>query len=538
MSIFLNNTFINSQVVYEKLDNQVYQFIERLADKRVITIIESIRPFSRIYIAKKIKEIDNNKEFLTSLEKEELEFYKSEFGIELNSLMSNSNQTKKKSFGYDQFNRFRLYSSVNDFAVINIDPIIGFKIGNIQESNFNHRWNGAKIYGYIKDFLGYNLDFRDNIINGNKVDKDRLFTQERGINILKETDDGFEFSEVNASINYNWQWGTVTIGKEDFLIGSGKSGKVIFSRKAPSFPFIRIEVSPSDNFYFQYIHGWLHSNEIDTLTIRRTQIEDRDTFDRRDKFYVSHMIGFKPFDNMEISIGESIVYSDKIEPIYLIPVMFFRLADHFNGKEEVDTGDNAQIYGNIYFNIPKINTKLYASLFIDELSFSSIFGDEDSPSATAFTIGVNKIDPVISNSALTIEYTRVNPFVYTNGNSAQTYSAHGYDLGHWIGSNAEQFYFEYSQSVLRGLKFNLWTMLTKKGDKAAPEAQYQSPYPPFLHGDITNYNYWGAKVSYELLHDLLFNIEYTSKNLSGDKTKAFLPNSNQNEFSFSMNYGL
>ena len=41
------------------------------------------------------------------------------------------------------------------------------------------------------------------------------------------------------------------------------------------------------------------------------------------------MLSIYPNDEFTFSIGESIVYSDRLQPIYFIPVLFFRAADHY-----------------------------------------------------------------------------------------------------------------------------------------------------------------------------------------------------------------
>ena len=73
-----------------------------------------------------------------------------------------------------------------------------------------------------------------------------------------------------------------------------------------------------------------------------------------------------------------------------------------------------------------------------------------------------------------------------NSNDAHTFTSHGYQLGHWIGSNADMIYGSYSQNILRGLNFKLSAWYYRKGQTELPEQQYQSPYPPTLYGERRN----------------------------------------------------
>ncbi len=136
-----------------------------------------------------------------------------------------------------------------------------------------------------------------------------------------------DFDRMNASISFGWDWGNFTIGKDFNYYGSGENGKIILSNKAPSFPYIKLEANHSDWFKFSYIHGYLNSQVIDSTTIRNGFV--RDHLSKVEKYFVTHLLSFTPYRELNFSLGESIVYSDKFEPIYLIPIAFFRLADHY-----------------------------------------------------------------------------------------------------------------------------------------------------------------------------------------------------------------
>ena len=76
------STFAIGQVVYEPLHRDVYKFLSRLSQKSVIVFDDQVRPVSRKYIAQKLIEATEKSDQLTSLEKEELEFYGRDFKFE------------------------------------------------------------------------------------------------------------------------------------------------------------------------------------------------------------------------------------------------------------------------------------------------------------------------------------------------------------------------------------------------------------------------------------------------------------------------
>ncbi len=169
----------------------------------------------------------------------------------------------------------------------------------------------------------------------------------------------------------------------------------------------------------------------------------------------------------------------------LIPVMFFRLADHYLSSSGSNTGDNAQLFADASYRIQPIKTKVYGSVFIDELSLESVF-DGNNLSSLGYTVGAEFSDLIIPNSSFVVEYSLLQPFVYTNSDDAQTYSSHTYQLGHWIGSNADMIYGSYSQNILRGLSLKLSAWYFRKGQTELPEQQYELPYPPTLYGERRN----------------------------------------------------
>jgi hypothetical protein len=241
-----------------------------------------------------------------------------------------------------------------------------------------------------------------------------------------------------------------------------------------------------------------------------------------------------------VSVGESIIYSDRLEPIYLIPVMFFRVADHYLQDNGSNSGSNAQMFANAYYKIPKLKLQLYGSLFIDELSITGILKNNDSPSAVAYTFGVKAADPFVPNSEAVLEYTRVNPFVYMNSNNAQLYTSRDYQLGEWTGSNADVIYFSYTQFFQRGLSGNLSVRYARKGSPEQPQQQYQLPYPGFLFGNRKDDLEISFKLKYEMIHGLTGQLGISHSNISDqelNRTPAWMLGSN-NTFSVSFGYGI
>jgi hypothetical protein len=494
---------LEAQSVFEPNASTIYDYLHRLSVKGIIEYNDEIKPVSRMMLAEKLREINFNQNDLTDLEREELSFYEKEFYPELQLIEKDSAQSGKKEmtlFNIDKDAGLRAFLFHNEKFTLSIDPILGLSFARQYEETQRHRWNGVNSYGYYRN-LGFSLYIKDNEEQGSFIDRMKIFSPETGINLSKETGSTIEYAEVHGTISFTWDWGALSFGKDFFEIGSGRSGQIILSSKAPSFPFIRLDFQPVPWLRFFYIHGWLHSNLLDSSTIRITPVQERPDLSQIEKYVAAHLISFYPTENLSISLGESIVYSDKLEYIYLIPVMFFRLADHYLAKGDINSGDNAQLFMNAAYKNYRFKTKVYGTLFIDELSVSNILKGGDL-SAIGFTVGVNLIDPLIGNSEFVFEYTRLNPFVYMNSNDAQVFTSHGYPLGYWTASNSDLFYFSFNKKIIRGLSLTVSGEYIRKGQQEIPVQQYRLPYPDFLFGTRMKQRNISAELFYEILHQL------------------------------------
>ncbi|MBX2977227.1 MAG: hypothetical protein KF721_13950, partial [Ignavibacteriaceae bacterium] len=408
---------------------------------------------------------------------------------------------------------FEYYSK--DFSM-SIDPIIG--IGYDFSKKGYRQYGGGEIYGHVGENWNYYLNFRDNTETGDKIDRRKLFTNESGISVLRSKSDLIDYSETRGGISYAWSTGNIFAGKEFLHIGSSLESSVILSEKAPSFPMIRFEFFPVDWFRYNVIHGWLDSDLIDSSTIRNTGVSSTvlkrgQTYSRLKKFYVGHTFSFQPFNNFWITLGESIIYGDDLEYIYFLP-LFYRLADHYNSIGG-DSGDNAQIFMNASYFYKLINSKLYLSLFIDELSPSDLFSGGDNAQVYALTLGTRVHDPLWKNSIFTIEFNAIRPYSYMNADQLHSYASSSYSLGHWIGSNAVQYYFGLEQYFDSNFELKTFLNYVIKGSKENLNSYYnkdRSTYP-LLSGSKSDWGESGISIIYTPFNSVSveLNATYVSK---------------------------
>lgn len=538
-AIIILSAVIYAQGVFEPVESDIYNFLESLSIKGVLTFDYEIKPLTRIEIANKIIEAKNNFEKLTDLDKLLLINYQQDFAYEINLIKNNFEKEAKPEFLIlDTDRRVRLFEyAAKDFSFF-ADPMLNLSIQSTAQEKLTIRRNGFSFYGYALEKWAYSLNFYDNEESGNNLDMTKYLTPERGVSVTSVKIKSFEYDNVNASVGYHWKNGTLALGKDYFRFGSGKNGSIILNDKAPSFPFVRLDYKPVDWLRLFYYHGFLISNVPDSSTYRTSQVPDRNSISDVAKFIAFHSLSFYPSNNFSFTLGESIVYSDRIQPVYLIPVMFFRVADHYLGAGKSSASGNAQLFADASYTIPEIKSKFYGSLFIDELSLNSIFSGGNL-SAIGFTFGTEIVNPILESASFNIEYTRINPFVYMNSEQSQVFTNDDYSLGHWIGSNGDLISINYKQYINHLINFSVSGWYCRKGKTELPVEQYQTPYPEFLYGAKRYETGFNFRLKYRPVRPISTEVFYSYIRISDEltgRTPAY-ELGNNHYFGITISYG-
>ena len=259
----------------------------------------------------------------------------------------------------------------------------------------------------------------------------------------------------------------------------------------------------------------------------------------RTKYIASHTITITPAKGLDISLGESIIYSDRLEISYLMPLMFFRLADHYLSRQNNNAGGNSQFFLQVSSRNHLKNTHLYASTIIDEIRTTGIFNPKTQRYQLGFMLGGSVADLPADNLTLTLEYTKIYPFTYEHYIPTQTYQNASYNLGDWIGSNADLIYGSVKYKFMRGLQLKLWGQYARKGSRGTAEQQQIAiPQPPFLFGLHNAYSYYGAELKYEIIHELYAKAEFQHNKISNEQDDGTFLEKTLNRFFISVYYGL
>lgn len=80
---FMGWGVLKSQVVLQPITSSVYEFLDEMAQEKKIELNSAVKPYSRMFIAKKLEEINEQKTDLNKRQQKELAFYLKDFNKEL-----------------------------------------------------------------------------------------------------------------------------------------------------------------------------------------------------------------------------------------------------------------------------------------------------------------------------------------------------------------------------------------------------------------------------------------------------------------------
>jgi hypothetical protein len=544
LSFFAKHTY--SQTIWENKNVEAHAYLARMAQKGFIQFNDIIQPIERTRIANALFQLSQQRTSLTSIELKELDFYLQEYNQDLiaDSLIKN----EIGFFVKDAHQRPRMFFiHTKDFS-LNLDPNVSanFIVGGGQ--NITQVSNGLNLWGKVGKKWGYQIMYRDvtelgtvrDFYTVNKLDFRRQ-EPKTGIILVGLNDDRkINHSDIRATISYSFKNGSISFGKDQIVWGYGENGRIVLSDRAPSFPLIRFDYNPIKWLRFNYFHGWLNSEIVDSTKTYPTYnggVSGDIRIINRQKFIASHTLQFNIKKGLDLAIGESIIYSDQLDPGFLIPINLFKIYDNNKSNYLINAGSNGQYFLQLSSRNQIKNTHLYGSLFIDEIRLASIFNKAKSRNQLGYTIGASVTDYFTPYLTIGAEYTRVNPFVYNNLIPAQTYTQFNYPLGDWMGSNFHRKMIFARYNYLSKLKFYTRFQFMNKGGEGSVYDQYNAePQPKFLSDYRQTRNDFFFQTSYEWFNNcyLRASFEYIDdKNTTGRGTKK-----QESIFQIGFSYGL
>lgn len=524
ISILYFPTRINGQVVYQHVDNTfIYEFLDEMANMKVIELNSAVKPYTRIFIAQQLEIINQKSGELNKRQLKELQFFLKDYYKE----SQHENQVDyagKKYFGKNRIKfsertrRPDLLYYHDSLFTLSFNPILGGSIWNNDSGNVYQRWNGAEMMFYAGKHLGVYANLRDNYLSKAISGPDYL-TQQTGGSFKNPTygytnRNAVEYSEMRGGITLNGNWWNIGLVKDHVVWGNNYNGSNIISNRAPSFAQIKLNVKPARWFELNYFNGWLSSKVTDSSATQNYGTGTTTVF--VPKYMAANFITIRPVRNLFFSFGNSIIYSRTVNAGYLIPFMFYKSLDH-----TYSTLGNSQLFFDLSVRNLK-NCHFYASGFFDELSFGRMF-EKNSLNPWSIKAG-GKVSNIFGNLSVTAEYTRNNVLAYKHYNPETTFETTRYNMGHYLRDNAQDIFFQLSFKPVAKLSLDLSYNYANKGPDYPDNRLNIDPVTgeeiiltyPFQSIIIWEKTAFALQARYELVNDLVIKIRMEMSDIRDD----------------------
>ena len=456
---------------------RLYDFIDELLTDGIVVRQTAVRPYTRKQIADMLVEAQAADTLLNRRQQKDLAFYLNEFALERDTMVDNHVQytdhsTYNLSLADPQFS----YRKADSMFKMRLRPILGADVMANKRGVLLQRWWGAELQMDIANHLSIWGSLRDNSWSGDWLNKEYYpddNARMRGARIhygasgvqpaltplagvqYKEANYGGDFSDSKGGISlYSW-WGSIGIQRENIRWGDAYHSSNILSGRAPAVPMVSLQLTPCEWFQFDYFHAWLVSNVIDTSyyylehsTKPGTPITN---YRPMNKFMAANMFTFTPVKQLSFSLGNSIVYAERnVQAAYFIPIAFYKSLDHLLTKGIASQNQNSQAFASLSVR-PVDHLQIYGSFYLDEFALKRLKPSNKENNPISYLVGFHWGGWPVKGLSLKGEFMRSYIACYTHSIDALTWASNSYNLGHYMGDNAQSIYAELAYRPARGL---------------------------------------------------------------------------------------
>lgn len=416
-----------------------------------------------------------------------------------------------------------LFTWRDSFFTLRLKPLLQYELYGNAGGTESWRRSGLAFTATAGKHWSFWGSLEDNA-ESVRLAEDYYLTRRQGAN-YKWTGEGGEYSDARAGAAYAWDWGNVIIAKDQLRWGSGYHGSSIFSGRTPSFPWLGLQLKPTHWLEFNYFHGWLVSEVIDSS--RTGWYTNTFGTERReyyyDKYIAANLFTIKPWKNLHFSFGNSIVYSDDLPRFaYLIPFLFYKSVDHtLSGAGSNRVGQNAQMF----FDIQSWQfgwLHLYSSLFVDEVSLGNVWEKEKHSNHIGMKIGTAVYDLPRPGLRMVAEYTRNLPMAYQHNTPLTTFASNRYNLGHYLSDNADELFLSLRWVPLPFGRLEASYTHWRKGPDYTALGTARTGLP-FMESVVMQMQRLDLKASYRILAHLKLHAGISFTEATGAGSAVYLP---------------
>ena len=304
---------------------------------------------------------------------------------------------------------------------IGLSPLVGFEYRYLNE-NVNAEEAGIQTWGNSGP-LSFYLDarmyteFHENSLSPS-YDREFVERQDEGDShgIAYSS-----FSRYRTNLSYDWSWGRISVARDAVHWGPGFYGNLVFNK---------------DGVPFNQISFTAHLGPLTATSLYgQLSVSDPGEFptDSTRRSIYAHRYEFAPSSRWTFGISEQMILYDREAPFAFIPIVPLYIAKAYSSESH----NNGNIAADASFAIPGI-ANFYSEFLVDDLKSPAELFDDTWSNKWAWLAGIHLVkDFRVGKTGLILEYSRVEPWVYTHYFPKTAQSANqGIPLGNPLGPNS------------------------------------------------------------------------------------------------------
>jgi hypothetical protein len=498
------------------VDHWAYSFLERLETRGLFeSATFSARPYSREAVGEILVQVnqlvEKNPEVLSPVERQLFEQLKGEFYEELERL------DEKVAIDEKERERHLFAWRTNDVDVRG-DGLLGnqtkleskLEVENTLANSVSYFGLGLRVD--VKKSLAIFVEGRTFVLSEADSFANTVFDPSLGLPVTSEAFvDVAVTDNVSSYLVFRLPWLDIQAGRDLIDWGPGYRGNLLLSRNSNYYDLFKF-MFRFKKFNFESFHAFLNADYA--------------------KYLAGHRLEIRLFRNFYFAVSEAVLYGNRdVEFLYFNPFVPILSSERHLGNQ-----DNNMISVDATLLL-KNRVKLYSEVLMDDFSFAkNIF--HNYINKWGLIIGGVWLNPFgVRDSEFRFELTRIQPFVYTHFNDMNTYTNYNNIIGHWLGPDADDIYFELAKQPNKNLRFAISWEQRRRGEgndlsKNDPPSDQRTN---FLGGVMERNRYYGLSTQWQVLRDVFLGLNYNfiqSKNLQRRE------NVNQNNHRLFINFSL
>jgi len=407
-----------NELVNVNIHDQVYAFVKRLVTRNLLEKrLYNTQPLTRREIAEALIEITEKNQSgrieLTDVEEKHLKYYQRLFGDEIETINPGFLPPLKKIHtvtieGEDYEVNFD-FKTKQELAHTKPRP------GKGQETSITSL--DFIFQAKLGRHLGILSVLHDRLLLGS-ASSYHPYDNEVSYDLRGESR---TFNAMEGYIILDLRWLALLWGIDEAWWGPGRHGALMISDNS----------APKDTFKISGLYGPLKFTYL-TSILREDMLEEY-----QPRYMSAHRLEFVPYRGISVGLNEVMLFADRYDLRYLNPFIIFYTLQTENCK------DNGLLGIDLDITLPA-SIGLYTELMVDDFQTSE--GWEAFRvwnSKYGALVGLYCADPFgWKDTDLSIEYAFVNQYAYTYEYEAIKYTHEDFIIGHWIGTDADDIWFD------------------------------------------------------------------------------------------------